>query len=199
MRAKKRAKWARLFGAQFAVVTLFRKVLDLRPPPSLLSRGLPITKSMDMLRRSGACANSSSYLSRQKTRFAEARTCEVKRHFHISYTAPSLPPPPPRPLKCSLPLTPEEDLIFEGLSGADARYTKWIGTLSKVDDDGSENLGNKMNLRAFRLNRVYLDPVNLSNAGDFSWSWILKDFIHAQKLRKENSSSYVHVVHKTSN
>ena len=93
MRAKKRAKWARLFGAQFAVVTLFRKVLDLRPPPSLLSRGLPITKAMDMLRRSSACANSSSYLSRWKTRFAEARTCEVKRHFHISYNAFSLPPP----------------------------------------------------------------------------------------------------------
>ena len=97
MRAKKRARWARLFGAQFAVVTLFRKVLDLRPPSSLLSRGLPITKSMDMLRRSGACANSSSYLSRQKTRFAEARTCEVKRHFHISYNAPYFPPPPTPP------------------------------------------------------------------------------------------------------
>ena len=89
--------------------------------------------------------------------------------------------------------------MLEGLSGADARYTKWIGTLSKDDDDGSENVGNKMNLRAFRLNGVYLDPVNLSNEGDFSWSWILKDFIHVQKLRKENSSSYVHVVHKTSN
>ena len=99
MRAKKRARWGRLFGAQFAVVTLFRKVLDLRPPSSLLSRGLPITKSMDMLRRSGACANSSSYLSRQKTRFAEARTCEVKRHFHISYNAPYFPPPPPPPPK----------------------------------------------------------------------------------------------------
>ena len=93
MRAKKRARWARLFGAQFAVVTLFRKVLDLGPPPSLLSRGLPITKSMDMFRHSGACANSSFYLSRWKARFAEARTCKVKRHFHISYNAPSLPPP----------------------------------------------------------------------------------------------------------
>ena len=97
MRAKKHAKWARLFGAQFAVVTLFRKVLDLRPPPSLLSRGLPITKSMDMFRHSGACANCSSYLSRWKTRFAEARTCEVKRHFHISYNAPYFPPPPTPP------------------------------------------------------------------------------------------------------
>ena len=26
----------------------------------------------------------------------------------------------------------------------------------------------KMNLRSFKLNRVYLDPLNMSNAGDFS-------------------------------
>ena len=45
-----------------------------------------------------------------------------------------------------------------------------IRTLSKDDDDGSENVGNKMNLRSFKLNRFYLDPLNMSNAGDFSWS-----------------------------
>ena len=46
-----------------------------------------------------------------------------------------------------------------------------LGTLSKDDDDdGSENIGKKMNLRSFKLNRVYLDPLNMSNAGDFSWS-----------------------------
>ena len=41
-----------------------------------------------------------------------------------------------------------------------------LGTLSKDDDDGggSENVG------SFKLNRVYLDPLNMSNAGDFSWS-----------------------------
>ena len=44
------------------------------------------------------------------------------------------------------------------------------GTLSKDDDDGSENVDKKMNLRSFKLNRVYLDPLNMSNAGDFSWS-----------------------------
>ena len=38
----------------------------------------------------------------------------------------------------------------------------------------------KMNLRSFKLNRVYLDPLNMSNAGDFSWCWILKDFIQVQ-------------------
>ena len=56
-----------------------------------------------------------------------------------------------------------------------------LGTLSKDDDDGSENVGKKMNLRSFKLYRVYLDPLNMSNVGDFSWSWILKDFIQVQK------------------
>ena len=45
-----------------------------------------------------------------------------------------------------------------------------LGTLSKDDDDGSENVAKKMNLRSFKHNRVYLDPLNMSNAGDFSWS-----------------------------
>ena len=45
-----------------------------------------------------------------------------------------------------------------------------LGTLSKDDDDGSENVVKKMNLRSFKLNRVYLDLLNMSNAGDFSWS-----------------------------
>ena len=31
------------------------------------------------------------------------------------------------------------------------------GTLSKDDDNGSENVGKTMNLRSFKLNRVYLD------------------------------------------
>ena len=43
-----------------------------------------------------------------------------------------------------------------------------IGTLS--DDDGSENITKKMNLRRFKLYRVYLEPFNSSNAGDFSLS-----------------------------
>ena len=73
-----------------------------------------------------------------------------------------------------------------------------IGTLSKDDDDGGENVGKKMNLRSFKLNRVYLDPRNMSNAGDFSWSWILKDFIQVEKeegkVRRRMS-----IPHKTSN
>ena len=49
-----------------------------------------------------------------------------------------------------------------------------LGTLSKDDDGGggSENVGTKTNLRSFKLNRVYSDPLNMPNAGagDFSWS-----------------------------
>ena len=55
-----------------------------------------------------------------------------------------------------------------------------IGTLSNGGDEGSENVAIKMNLRSFKLNRVYLDPLNMSNAGDFSWSWIRQDFIQVQ-------------------
>ena len=56
-----------------------------------------------------------------------------------------------------------------------------IGTLSKYDDDGSENVVKNMNLSSFKLYHVYLDPPNMSNAGDFSWSCILKDFSQVQK------------------
>ena len=45
-----------------------------------------------------------------------------------------------------------------------------LGTLSKDDDNGSENVAKEMNLRSFKLNRVYLYPLNMSNAGDFSRS-----------------------------
>ena len=45
-----------------------------------------------------------------------------------------------------------------------------LGTLSQDDDDGSENVGKKVNLCSFKLNRAYLDPLNTSNAGDVSWS-----------------------------
>ena len=38
------------------------------------------------------------------------------------------------------------------------------------NDDGSENLAKKMYLRSFKLYRVYLDSLNLSNGGDVSRS-----------------------------
>jgi len=55
-----------------------------------------------------------------------------------------------------------ETTVFAGYAIAS------LGTLSKEDDDGSENVAKQMNLRSFKLNRVYLDPFNMSNAGDVS-------------------------------
>ena len=52
--------------------------------------------------------------------------------------------------------------------------------LTNYDEDGSENITKQMNLRPFKLCRVYLDPLNSSNVRDVSWSWILKGFIHVQ-------------------
>ena len=70
-----------------------------------------------------------------------------------------------------------------------------LRTLDKDDDDGSENVGKKMNLRSFKLNRVYLDPLSMSNAGDFSWSWILKGFYsgskRGRKIRRRMSTSSI--------
>ena len=36
------------------------------------------------------------------------------------------------------------------------------------NDDGSENITKKTNLRPFKLYRVYLEPFNSSSVGDFS-------------------------------
>ena len=38
------------------------------------------------------------------------------------------------------------------------------------NDDGSENVAKKLNLPHFKCYRVYLELLNLSNVGDFSWS-----------------------------
>ena len=54
-----------------------------------------------------------------------------------------------------------------------------MGTLSN-DDDGSENITKTWIFDLSKFYRVYLEPLNSSNVGDFSWSWILKGFIHVQ-------------------
>ena len=46
----------------------------------------------------------------------------------------------------------------------------FMSYISNDDDDGSEKVAKKMNLRSSKLYRVYLDPLNMSNAGDVSWS-----------------------------
>ena len=44
----------------------------------------------------------------------------------------------------------------------------------------------KVNLGPFQLYRIYLDQLNLLNVGDFSLSWILKDFNQLQKRKFVN-------------
>ena len=63
-----------------------------------------------------------------------------------------------------------------------------LGTLSNDNDDGNENVAKKGNLRSFKLNHVYLDPLNMSNAGEFPGVEFLRISFKFKK-RKENSSS----------
>ena len=72
-----------------------------------------------------------------------------------------------------------------------------LGSLTNKDDDGSENIAKKIiDLRPFKLFRAYLEQLNLSNVGDFSWSWILEDFIYPhfqiekRKICRRLSTSY---------
>ena len=44
------------------------------------------------------------------------------------------------------------------------------GRSNPDDGGGSENIAKKMNLLSLKLDRVYLDSLNLSNVGYFSWS-----------------------------
>ena len=72
--------------------------------------------------------------------------------------------------------------------------------LSKDDDDGgSENVAKKMNLRSFKLNRVDLDPLNVCQMQATFPGVEFLSILFRLKTMKGNSSSYVHVLHKTSN
>ena len=52
-------------------------------------------------------------------------------------------------------------LVLECLPVPQKACNKIIGTLSKDDDDVSEYVAKKMNLRSFKLNRAYLDQLNM--------------------------------------
>ena len=73
-----------------------------------------------------------------------------------------------------------------------------LGTLSRDDDYSSENVGKKMNLRSFRLKHVYQDPSICKMQAPFPGVEFLRILFRCKK-RKENSSAYVHVPHKTFN
>ena len=77
-------------------------------------------------------------------------------------------------------------------------WVAWLGTLSNHDDYGSENVAKKMNLSSFKLNRVYLDPLKFQMPETFPGVKFLMILFRFKK-RKQNSSSYVHALHKTSN
>ena len=72
-----------------------------------------------------------------------------------------------------------------------------LGTLSNDEDDGgSGNVAKKMNLSSFKLNRVYLDPIKCQMQATFAGVEFLRILCRFKK-RKEDSSLYVHVLHKT--
>ena len=53
-------------------------------------------------------------------------------------------------------------LFLAGSRILDLQHSR-LGTLSKDDDDGSETVGKKKkNLRSFKVNRVYLDLLNIN-------------------------------------
>ena len=66
------------------------------------------------------------------------------------------------------------------------------------DDNGSENVAKRMNLRSFKLNRVYLDRSICQIQATFPGAEFLR-ILFKFKKRKENSSSHVHFLHKTAN
>ena len=65
----------------------------------------------------------------------------------------------------------DRNVLTEQLSHSVFRRYWWlvllIGTLSNDDDDDDAK---KTNLRSFKVNRVDLNLLNMSNAGDFSWN-----------------------------
>ena len=82
-------------------------------------------------------------------------------------------------LNCTMGLFGDE--YFEPLF---SNFQRNVGSLSNDDKDGRENVAAKMTL-PIKLSRVYVDPLNLPNQGDFSWIWIHKDFIQVlEKKRK---------------
>ena len=76
-----------------------------------------------------------------------------------------------------------------------------LGTLSNDDDDddddGSENFAKKINLRSFKLNRVYLDPHNMFPGRRFLETFPGVEFLRdssskrGRKIRRRMSTSSI--------
>ena len=56
--------------------------------------------------------------------------------------------------------------MFRGLSLSKVDLKSKLGTLRSEDDDGRENVTEKVNLRSFNLHRDYSKSLTLSNVGE---------------------------------
>ena len=73
-----------------------------------------------------------------------------------------------------------------------------LGTLNKDDDDGSEKVGKNVNLGSFKLIASGWTRSICQMQATFPGVEFLR-ILFKFKKRKENSSSYVYVLHETSN
>ena len=62
-----------------------------------------------------------------------------------------------------------------------------VESLSKNDGDGYENITWKVNLCCFKLYRFYSILFNPPKVGKFFWSWILKDCIEVEEMKRKSS------------
>ena len=60
-------------------------------------------------------------------------------------------------------------------------YTLAYSACAKPRRDVNKNVVSKVNLRSSSLYRDYSYPLDLSNEGELSWSWIPRDHIEAQE------------------
>ena len=56
--------------------------------------------------------------------------------------------------------------MFRGLSLSKVDLKSKLGTLRSEDDDGRENVAEKVNSRSFNLHRDYSKSLTLSNVGE---------------------------------
>ena len=71
------------------------------------------------------------------------------------------------------------------LSDVLVAFSSLIGSLSNNDGDGYENVTYKVKSRCFKLHRAYSISFDSSNAGNFFWSWILKECDEVQEKRNK--------------
>ena len=97
--------------------------------------------------------------------------------------------------RCNCCLRWPDDCLYGSLAAR--HYAGSLGTLSKDDDGGSENVGKKNNLRSFKVNHVFGPAQYVKMQATFPEVEFLRISFRFKK-RKENSS-YVHVLHETAN